>query len=60
MNKVVNGLGDLQIIEGIEATVGHSSDRTNQPRFFTEAKGGDRDTQLLSCPADSVNGVGFE
>jgi hypothetical protein len=40
MNEVPNRLNDPQVVERIEATMGRSSDGTNQPLFFIEAKGG--------------------
>jgi hypothetical protein len=57
MNKVLSGFNDPQIIEGIKATVGRSSNGNDQPLFFIEAEGGDGDSQLLSRGADSVNGL---
>jgi hypothetical protein len=56
MNEVPNGLDDPQIIQGIEATMGRSSDRTNQPLFFIEAKGGYGDCYLPGREANGKSG----
>jgi hypothetical protein len=52
MDKVLNGMNDFQIIEGIEATVRRSPDRTNQPLFFIKAKGWYSDCHVPGRGAD--------